>query len=67
MTIFKTPMNLRNSYAEVGYLQSNKYKNHIPSDVNDPSGGLGVSYFFGGGGVSSEAGRVAEPNLKLCK
>lgn len=48
ITIFKTPMNLRNSYAEVGYLQSNKYKNHIPSDVNDPSGGLGVLYFSGG-------------------
>ena len=44
--ILKKPMNLQNSYAEVGYLQSNKYKNHIPCDVNDPSGGLGVFHHF---------------------
>ena len=43
----KKPMNLLNSHAEVGRLQSNKYKKHIPCDVNDPPGALEFCILFG--------------------
>ena len=49
ITHLKKTMNLQNSHAEVGHLQSNKYKNHIPCDVNDPPGALEscIIFYFG--------------------